>query len=180
MTLLAYDELIELVKKGYIKGVGIDQINGSSIDITLGNEILEEKVTFDPRIIKLKNRDSLSMNLIDIKYTPYLLRPNHFILAHSKQIFNLPNNISAEYKMKSTMARSGLNHMTAGWIDAGFSGSVLTLELHNVTRWHTIELNYGDRIGQIIFFKHKPIYSDRFYKNVGHYNNCKTVSGVLK
>lgn len=180
MTLLADDELIELVTKGYIKGVDISQINGSSIDITLGKEILEEKTTFDPSIVKLKNRDAMNMNRVEINNTPYLLRPNHFILAHSKQVFNLPNNISAEYKMKSTMARSGLNHMTAGWIDAGFSGSVLTLELHNVSRWHTIELNYGDRIGQIVFFKHKPVSSERFYKNVGHYNNCKTVSGVLK
>ena len=178
--LLAGDELDDLVNRGYITGVKKEQIRGSSIDITLGENILEERIEFDPRIIRLRDRDPLKVLSVNIGLKPFLLRPNHFILAHSRETFNLPNDISAEYKLNSSGARMALNHMMAGWIDAGFTNSVLTLELHNVSRFHTIELNYGDRIGQIVFYRHKPVGKDRFYKNVGNYNNCKTVSGVKK
>jgi dCTP deaminase len=71
-----------------------------------------------------------------------------------------------------------LNHLTAGWADAGWNGSVLTLELKNVTNYHEIELRRGDRIGQVIFFEHESVPADRSYAARGRYNGDKSVSGI--
>lgn len=93
-------------------------------------------------------------------------------------MFNLPNHISAEYKLKSSLARSGIDHANAGWADAGWNGSVLTLEFKNVTRYHTIRLHAGDRIGQMVFFRHVEVPEWASYSKRGRYNGDTTVKGV--
>jgi dCTP deaminase len=76
------------------------------------------------------------------------------------------------------MARIGLEHLNAGWCDAGWNNSVLTLELKNMTQYHTIMLQKGDKIGQMVFFEHEPVPHERSYAVRGRYNNDSTVSGV--
>jgi dCTP deaminase len=65
--------------------------------------------------------------------------------------------------------------MLAGWIDPGWHGSKLTLELQNARKMHSLPLYPGLKIGQIIFFEmsEKPLKS---YAEVGHYNNDTKVS----
>lgn len=181
MTLLAYDELCELVERGVITNVKPEQINASSIDITLGDRIMAEAgyVESYNRVRSLKRRDKLDMDtyLVD-KDCPFTLHPGRFILAQSQQIFNLPCNISAEYKLKSSMARIGLEHLNAGWCDAGWHGSALTLELKNMTQYHPIELEQGVGIGQVVFFRHAPVPIDRSYAKRGRYNNDKHATQI--
>lgn len=185
--LLSYNRLCELVEQGVITNVSHDQINSTSIDLTLGRKVLVENTVFPTLTacnhIKLRDREPLSMNEYVFDDDPEVtcwLRPGRFILAQSEQVFNLPNNISAEYKLKSSMARIGLEHLNAGWCDAGWNGSVLTLELKNMTQSHAIGLHRGDRIGQIVFFEHEPVPADRSYAARGRYNNDKTVEGMKK
>lgn len=179
MTLLSHYELLKLIDEKVIQNIGIDQVNGTSIDVTLGNKIMFEHSGAAGRV-SLKNRGKLVMGTRLLDKHPFYLRPNHFILAQTREVFNLPNNISAEYKMKSSMARAGLNHATAGWCDAGWHNSVLTLELQNVTRSHIIELHEGDPIGQMVFFKHEPVPDHMSYKVQGRYNNDLQTQGVKK
>jgi dCTP deaminase len=113
-----------------------------------------------------------------LRNTGYLIAPDEFILAQSREIFNLPDHISAEYKLKSSMARIGLDHLNAGWCDAGWNGSVLTLELKNLTRYHEILIQEGDAIGQMILFSHTPVPPSRSYAVRGRYNGDKQVSGA--
>lgn len=166
-----------LAARGVIQNVDPDYVNAASIDITLGPKVLREKVLTTPRILNLSKRDPLPTTEMDCT-DGIILRPGDFILAQSEQVFNLPPDISAEYKLKSSMARIGLNHCLAGWCDAGWNGSVLTLELMNVTKNHHIELKRGDRIGQMIFFHHRKVPDDRSYAARGRYNNDKEVTGV--
>ena len=177
--LLSWLELAALVQREVVTNVEPDQINSASIDITLGSKIMVEAYTrgFNPRIIKLADRVPLDMVEEDCT-EGFVLQPGQFILAQSEQVFNLPNDISCEYKLKSSMARIGLDHCLAGWCDAGWNGSVLTLELKNVTQDHAIEIKKGDKIGQMIFFHHTMVPEDRSYATRGRYNNDKTVSGV--
>lgn len=174
---MSYEELLALSARGVITNVDPDFINAASIDITLGGKILQEKVLTEPRRISLAKREPLNMQERDC-VNGIILRPGDFILAQSEQVFNLPNDISAEYKLKSSMARIGLNHLLAGWCDAGWNGSVLTLELHNVTKNHFIELKKGDRIGQMVFFHHRAVPDDKSYAARGRYNNDKEVTGA--
>lgn len=179
MSLLSYNELCELVHFRVVTNVTYAEVNSSSIDITLGDKILYEPM--HARAIKevfIKNREALHLKEFDLNKEPYKLYPGEFILAQSAQMFNLPNNISAEYKLKSSLARSGLEHLNAGWCDAGWNGSVLTLELKNMTRNHILVLEKGMPIGQLVFFKHEEVPLDKSYAMRGRYNNDKSVKGV--
>lgn len=179
MSLLSYTEICELIEQGVIENASYDNVNSASLDIRLAPEILIEdpSVYNNIPLIKLYRKQSLHT---EKRMLPRVLLPGDFILAASVEIFNLPNNISAEYKLKSSMARIGLEHLNAGWCDAGWHGSCLTLELKNMTRHHDIELNYKDPIGQIVFFRHAPVPDDKSYAVRGRYNGDTSVQGVKK
>ena len=180
MSLLSHNDLVELVAQGVITAVSHDQINSASIDITLGDKVLVEQApTGNNGLIDFSRRDHLQMRQVQLDSEEgIVLAPGQFILAHSVEVFNLPNTISAEYKLKSSMARIGLEHLNAGWCDAGWHGSALTLELKNMSQFHCIRLRPGDSIGQIVFFAHEPVPSDRSYAARGRYNLDSTVSGI--
>ena len=55
------------------------------------------------------------------------LAPGAVALAATRQKFFLPDNVSAEFKLKSSSARRFLEHMNAGWCDPWWHGSALTL-----------------------------------------------------
>lgn len=183
MTLLSHKQLLKLVTDEVISPVQYTSINAASIDIHLGNKILVEsrqlgEYGLRPAIDYAK-RERPSMAEIQIDpVNGYILAPGEFILAQSVEVFNLPNNISAEYKLKSSMARIGLEHMNAGWCDAGWHGSVLTLEFKNMLQHHAIRIRPGDAIGQMIFFKHDRVSDDASYATRGRYNRDATVSGI--
>ena len=174
MTLLSYTELVELVESGVIDAKP-ENINGSSIDITLDDVVMIEQ-NFTELVIDLSEKQNIFLLEHNIKEAGCVdLLPSEFILASSKEIFNLPDNISAEYKLKSSMARNGLEHFNAGWCDAGWAGSKLTLELKNMTQFHTLRLQAGMKIGQVVFFKHEPVPKDKSYAKTGQYNNQQKV-----
>jgi dCTP deaminase len=179
---LNYTEICELIEQGVVENADFKNVNSSSLDITLGKEVFVELLpnnwgNFHAKPISLRDRTPLNM---ERALTPYALFPGAFILASSKEVFHLPNNISAEYKLKSSMARIALEHLNAGWCDAGWHGSVLTLELKNMTRYHKILIQEGDLIGQIVFFRHKEVPADKSYATRGRYNGDLTAQGVKK
>lgn len=179
MTLLSYNELVGLVDDNVIGPVKYESINATSIDIHLGDKILWEDDEVN-RIIDYRRREPVTYNEYLMDADGWVLEPGDFILAQSVEVFNLPNNISAEYKLKSSMARIGLEHMNAGWCDAGWNGSVLTLELKNMTQYHSIRIRPGDAIGQMIFFRHDAVPQDASYATRGRYNGDSEVKGIKK
>lgn len=179
MCIMSYLELGELVDNGTIEGSSRDAINSASIDIHLGSIILVENISKVTDLKYLDKKAQLNVERVELGESgEYCLAPGEFVLAQSREKFNLPNNISAEYKLKSSMARLGLEHLNAGWCDAGWNGSVLTLELKNMTRGHRIVIKAGDRIGQMVFYKHQPVPADKSYAVRGSYNGDTEVKGV--
>ena len=174
--LLSHNELVQLVADGVIGPVDLKDINAASIDIHLGDTILWEDK--QPGVVDFSKREPVAFNEYAMDENGYLLEPGAFILAQSREVFNLPNWLSAEYKLKSSMARIGLEHMNAGWCDAGWNGSVLTLELKNMCENHSIIIRPGDAIGQMIFFRHDPVTQEASYASRGRYNGDKAVSGI--
>lgn len=175
--LLSYRRLIDLVNLGVVTRVKHEMVNACSIDLTLGR-FIQYECSFDNMIISLKDKETLELDEWDLGVgdandDPYHLRPGEFVLAQTEQMFNLPDNIAAEYKLKSSLARSGLNHALAGWCDPGWHGSVLTLELNNITQKHILKLEAGMKIGQIIFYEVDKVPEEASYKNRGQYNNDK-------
>lgn len=179
MSVISYSELCELVEAGVINAKP-SQINGSSIDLTLDNIIRTESPNTHGKPIDLAIKENIITAPIDLNNSPYhrsyIMLPNEMILASSFEIFNLPHNISAEYKLKSSMARNGLEHLNAGWCDAGWTNSKLTLELKNVNQFHKLLLTVGMPIGQVIFYKHEPVPFEKSYSVKGQYNNQTEVT----
>jgi len=187
--LLSANQIHQLIDQNVIEGGSHELVNSASLDLRLGRFILVEtmpalhKNTGINTIVSLAQKDSLCMTKIDLLETThqsFILRPGQFILAETQEKFNLPLHISSEYKLKSSMARIGLEHLNAGWCDAGWNNSVLTLEFRNLSTFHEIELVLGDKIGQMVFFQHEPVEYDDSYAAKGRYNNLDAVSTPIK
>jgi len=109
-----------------------DQISPASVDLKLGP------------IFKIFN--ITKQNLLDIKKglpdddfiltyrcrdeEPFILHPNNFVLASTKEYVKVPDNMILRVEGKSTLARLGILVHTAGFVDPGFEGT-LTLEISN-------------------------------------------------
>lgn len=112
----------------------------TSVDLRLGNEIVVIKRT-QPISVDLRERkfaelisDKNSESLTITDAQPFVLRPNQFVLAKTKEEVELPleGKLCARVEGKSSYARCGmLVHFTAPTIHAGFSGTV-TLEIINL------------------------------------------------
>ena len=178
MSLLSYVELCKLVDSGVIGPVDPKAINAASIDVRLGNDIvIEEYCDHRVKPIDIHKREVFPSRKVEIG-NHYDLQPNEFILAHTLETFNLPDNICAEFKLKSSGARTGLENALATWCDCGWSGSVLTLELKNLLRYNSLRLTPGMYIGQMIFYKVTDVPKERSYSTVGRYNNDSSVQTV--
>ena len=115
---------------------------------------------------------------VDITDDFYDLHPGEFILAHTVEVFDLPADISAEFKLNSSGARIGLDNALATWADPRWHGSTLTLELKNNTRHHAIRLHHGCRIGQMIFHRSEPVPEEKSYALRGRYNKDASAQPV--
>jgi len=60
----------------------------------------------------------------------FILHPNNFILASTKEYIKVPDDMVLKVEGKSTLARMGILVHTAGFVDPGFEGT-LTLEISN-------------------------------------------------
>lgn len=172
--LLSYVELVELVERGVIRGVKDGAINGASIDVHLGPEIRVEEVPYfrtNRCIIDLGARETIATTPITLGPDGHLVNPGEFFLGATEETFFLPNDISCQFLLKSTIGRAGLNHMAATWADATWYNSNLTLEFKNDTQGHTLQVRAGMPIGQMKFYKHTPVPDEHSYARKGRYNN---------
>jgi len=176
MSLVSYNQLCRLVGANVID-CKPENINGASIDITIGADIMVESTQMAGALVDLKQKETLNMKTVKMGEQGFYLMPGDFILATSEETFNLPHNIAAEYKLKSSLARSGLQHLLAGWCDPGWYGSKLTLELKNVSQHHTLIIRPGMKIGQMVFWECEPVPEENSYAVKGQYNKQETVTG---
>lgn len=110
-----------------------EDLQPCSVDLHLGREL---------RTIRGK--------CIDLSQGTYKLKPQEFILGSTIEKVNVPFDLMARVEGKSSIARLGVMiHITAGYIDAGFSGNI-TLEIYNCSD-REFELFHGDTICQVAF-----------------------------
>jgi dCTP deaminase len=168
MTILADFQIRALCESGMVTPFDPELLNPASLDLRLGSNILIES-SEGPDLVPCCIANYTPAN-------PYQVVPGQFLLAEAEPIFNLPNCIAAQFVLKSSRAREGLQHLLAGWCDPGWNGSRLTLELKNVRRLHWIGIYPGLRIGQMKFMKmdSTPLAS---YAETGRYNGDQTVRG---
>jgi len=145
-------------------------VNPASLDVRLGPRIQVEQ---------LFKRE---LRIVDISHTsaerPYWVWPHQFLLAQTIETFHLPDDIAAQFMLKSSRAREAVNHLLAGFADPGFYGSVMTLELQNVRWFRRVPIWHGMRIGQMVFHQMAAT-PQRSYAVTGRYNGHSTVRASL-
>lgn len=179
---LAAPEIAQIIAGGVVEDADPQFINSASLDLRLGRRFLVEwggdiasedfpmeAVTLD----KDTSSRSFGPSMTEV-FDEIVLAPGQRCLAQTLETFNLPNTISAEVRVRSTAARRGLDHAFASWCDAGWHGSVLTLEFVNLNRFHSIRLRAGDRAVQMIFEAHTDA-GEHSYALKGRYNNSSSV-----
>jgi len=131
-------------------------IQPNSYDVTLSNsfQLIQRKTADDNPV------DPYDSSTWGDMYQPYSgdyidLKPGQTLLGSTIESFRIPADMCARIEGKSSVARLGIdNHKTAGWIDAGFTGTI-TLELTN-HQDNTVRLWAGMPIAQIAFFRCSP------------------------
>lgn len=107
--------------KGLLYPLRDDCLQPASYDVHLGPYFLDTK-TGEKRVACGARSE-------------FVLPPGELWLGATLEKFDLPANIAAQVEGRSSWGRLGLlTHITAGFIDPGFSGHV-TLELYNVNSY---------------------------------------------
>ena len=165
-------QITDRCRNGMVTPFDPSLVNPASLDVRLGSRIRIESATTPELILLDLEREGWN------ERTPYLLRPGQFILAETIETFNLPDCLAAQFMLKSSRAREGLEHLMAGYCDPGWNGSRLTMELHNSRQLHPVPIWPGMKIGQMVFhlMNQEP---ERSYAETGRYNNHAVVMGSL-
>ena len=159
--ILCDTEIRALCAEGLVDPYDPELVNPASLDVRLGENLLVEVALtsqMQPFSIKGYTEDR-----------PFLLPPKEFILAETVETFFLPSFLAGQFALKSSRARSGIEHLMAGYCDPGWQGSKLTLELQNARAIHPVALWPGMRIGQLVFHVMSARPAED-YSIVGHYN----------
>lgn len=163
-------EIRALCEQGMVTPFDPALVNPASLDVRLGDRLLIESAEGPDLVEYPLHRHT--------EEAPYLLVPSQFVLAETIETFHLPDSIAAQFMLKSSRARSGLEHLMAGYCDPGWHGSRLTLELKNVRQLHSIPIWPGLKIGQMVFHRMTQA-PERSYAITGRYNGHQTVMGSL-
>ncbi len=158
--ILVDHEIRALCEQGMVTPFEPALLNPASLDLRLGMRLLIEVP--ESTSLRAFNLNSHSQE------TPYLMAPGEFLLAETVETFNLPTDIAAQFVLKSSRAREGLEHLLAGYCDPGWNGSKLTLELHNSRRFHPLPIWPGMKIGQMVFYR-LSAEPERDYSKTGRY-----------
>ena len=147
MSQLSDLSILDCMDRGHIRISPWDPalLQPASVDVTLGTSWLvpEKKLG----AVTVADRNAVYSEL---ETDRYVLEPNHFVLATTNEVIGLDNTVAAKFEGKSSLGRMGaMTHVTAGFIDPGFSGQI-TLEIFNVSPW-TLIFTSGIKIGQIVF-----------------------------
>ena len=130
----------------------LDHIHCSSMDMRLGKYFKVYKhaqiAVLDP-----KNPSGIKnmTELIEIEEgKPFIVQPGEFVLGVTEEAVGLPDDLVARVEGRSSLGRLGIIvHSTAGFIDAGFKGTI-TLEITNINRL-PVALYPGMRVCQLAF-----------------------------
>jgi dCTP deaminase len=146
-------------------------INPASLDLRLGNMISIPRWYWKNRLTRFiawrvlgqpDARDPYPYFLCpQRRFAKYTLWPDDFVICHSLEATEIPDDLAAVLFSKSTTGRIGLEHMHAGWGDPGFGKdkrAQWTWELKNLAPWPII-IRPGQRIMQLVLLRMevKPI-----------------------
>lgn len=156
--ILSDKDIKDRMAQGYIvvKSPDADHmpnIGASSMDFRLGKYFKVYNHT-KHAVLDPMNPDSFkdvtNMVEIDENDAPFIVQPGEFVLGVTLESVKLPDDVVARVEGRSSLGRLGIIvHSTAGFIDAGFEGTI-TLEITNINRM-PVALYPGMRVCQLAF-----------------------------
>jgi dCTP deaminase len=158
-------EIRQLCEVGMVDPFDASLVNPASLDVRLGDALLIESAE-SREMVRCPFR-------VHTEQDPFLLVPGQFVLAPTLEFVRVPEDCSAQFVLKSSRAREGIQHLLAGYLDPGFHG-VITLELKNVRQLHSVPIWPGMKIGQLVFtrMESRP---ERSYAETGRYHGDTSV-----
>lgn len=194
MCVLVDKQIKQLGADGCIVPYNVEQVNPASYDLTIDNYYIDQYTGetvrcggYNPKTIELYPPSILRDMVYEVKKFIFgtVLRgkfglPYHkpsAILATTIETVQIPDWTTGDIKLKSSLARAGLDHALAGFCDPGFCGQV-TLELH---AHRHVSLKYGQRIAQLIYTLTDQIPDKSYNGNYqGQYGPTKSVLDVKR
>lgn len=137
MSMLSSTTITRLLDSGVltITPISTGAIQPASVEMHLNRDVIRDVG------LSTEHRDERITDSI-------LLKPGEFALARTTELVGIPAHLVARVEGKSSWARRGLLvHITAGFIDPGFYGTI-TLELANLSA-RPLELPVGCAIAQL-------------------------------
>ena len=148
MTQLSDVDIVKALsdKRIVIEPLDLYNLQPASLDLTLGDSwLVPLAVSYE--VVSLVDRDAPYRAVTSMKR---FLHPGEFILGTTAEKITLDTTVAAKFEGKGSLGRMGaMTHVTAGFIDPGFSGQI-TLEIVNVSPW-ILEFDSGMQIGQLVF-----------------------------
>lgn len=171
------------VTQQMISPFSMEYLQPCSYDVRLDGQIMRYHVdNFSkdrtPKIDAMSRRiNNMHLETIDFD-DEFELFPGEFILGTTIERVKIPYNIACRFEGKSSLGRMGLTtHVTAGFIDPGFSGQI-TLEIVNMHQAPiSIVLHKGMRIGQLCFHELDER-AERPYGSKSLHSHYQNQSGV--
>ena len=74
----------------------------------LGSYLMVESI-YSPELVRINISDKTEDD-------PFMLQPGEFCLAETLELFNIPDDISSQFVLKSSRAREGLQHCLLAWL----------------------------------------------------------------
>ncbi len=158
MSILVDHEIRDEVASGKLI---LDPFEASLIQPNSYDVRLSERFSWHERseeVIDPYQSETVLSSLVHVSQESIVLKPGEFILGATLEKVCLPRDIVGQLTGKSSLARLGVMvHVTAGFIDAGFSHppAQITLEIVNVGN-RPVRLHAGMPIGQMVFTRTAP------------------------
>ncbi len=144
LKLVREDKLVENLSERELtnpEGAGFDLRVGEVFVLEGGEAFLGEFERYTPKVGSIaKYKENKEV----------ILKPGDFVLVKTIEKVNLPKDVAAIFRPRSTLQRSGIGLFTAA-ASPGYSGE-LTFGMCNLGK-NDFKLELGARIVHIIFFK---------------------------
>ena len=150
----------EYIEKGKIEIDGEYEIETNGISLHLSNELLIPKPY---QIVDSNNPKEIEYIKYNLFQTPYVLRPNEFVLGSTKEIVRTDKDILTIIDGRSTYARLGMSiHITAMVLDGlPFNKERSVLEIKNNGVFNIL-LHPSEKVGTYLFtLLSTPIQKDK-------------------
>lgn len=141
-------DLIEPYDDTLVQPASIDVRLDQHLRVLRGDDDMYETRVLDPEEMNMHAFDFHDMG----PNGTFIVEPGDLVLGSTVEKISLPPHLAARFEGKSSLGRLGLmTHVTAGFIDPGFSGTI-TVEIATASAM-PIRLHAGMLIGQICFYQ---------------------------